>query len=88
MCRCSTFIQLNTQLRNRGKGSKCDGQDFLGRVNPQKNIHIYIYKKIKEWRVEELEKEDPLHIFNPDALVTIEFYLYVKEKNGRDKSST
>jgi len=35
---------------------------------------------MKEWRVEELEKEDPLHIFNPDALVTIEFYLYVKEK--------
>lgn len=35
---------------------------------------------MKEWRVEELEKEDPLHIFNPDALVTIEFYLYVKGK--------
>lgn len=35
---------------------------------------------MKEWRVEELEKEDPLHIFNPDALVTIEFYLYVRKK--------
>jgi len=35
---------------------------------------------MKEWRVEELEKEDPLHIFNPDALVTIAFYLYVKGK--------
>jgi hypothetical protein len=40
----STFSQLNTKYETEVRVQKCDGQDFLGRVNPRK-IYIYIKNK-------------------------------------------